>query len=244
MTRLSIIGTVCLFIGCGGGSSSGTGGHAGGSAGATGRGGTTGGAGGQGTGAGGASAKGGTSGALPACAITTRPADPTDATADAGFRDPRTHVCNAVDPTGPWVVPEPFTWGDAGAATDGGVPEAPKGGVVLDGDYDLVRYLLPGSPLPNPTRRTFRVFDGGTYIERAVLIQNPAADGGMNDYWYDTTETPSGTDFGSYSVCGLVAASDRYTADGDMLTLFVYAHGIDDPSPIGIDIYRRTCTRP
>jgi hypothetical protein len=66
----------------------------------------------------------------------------------------------------------------------------------------------------------------------------------MNDYWYDTTETPSGTDFGSYSVCGQVAASDRYTADGDMLTLFVYAHGIDDPSPIGIDIYRRTCTRP
>jgi hypothetical protein len=237
------MGVVMLVVaGCGGGSSAtGTGGHGGGSAGATGGGGSVGS--GGATGAGGSSASGGTSGALPACAITTRPTDPTDATADAGIRDPRTHVCNAVDPSGPWVIPEIFTWGDAGAATDGGVPEAPSGGVVLDGDYDLVRIVFPIAST-NPTRRTFHVFDGGTYIERAVLIQNPTVDGGMTDYWYDTTEAPSGTDFGSYSVCGAVAASDRYTADGDMLTLFVYAHGIDDPSPIGIDIYRRTCTRP
>ncbi len=245
MARLSIVGAVgLLLVGCGGGSSSsGTGGHGGGS-GASGMGGSVG-AGGSGgaTGAGGASAVGGTSGALPACAVITRPGDPTDDTGDAGILDPRTHACNGADPTGPWVIPEVFTWGDAGAATDGGVPEAPRGGVVRDGDYDLVRILLP-NPSKNPTRRTFRVFDGGTYIERAVLIQDPTVDGGMTDLWYDTTEAPSGTDFGSHSVCGAVLATDAYTADGDDLTLFVYAHTVQDPSPIGIDIYRRTCTRP
>ena len=253
MARSSIVGAVCLLlVGCGGGSSSGTGGHGGGSAGATGTGGATGrgGGGGLGTGAGGSSAaggtggSGGTSGALPACAITTRPTDPTDPNADGGYRDPHiTHACNAVDPSGPWVTPEVLTWGDAGAPIDGGVPVAPTGGVVLDGDYDLVRILFP-NPTTNPTRRTFRVFDSGTYIERAVLTQDPTVDGGMSGFWYDTNEAPAGTDFGSSAACGAVGSSDRYTAEGDMLTLFVYGHGVDDPSPIGIDVYRRTCTRP
>jgi hypothetical protein len=243
MVRVLAIGTAFLVLaGCGGGSGTTGSGGRGGGAGTPGSGGS---AGTPGSGSGGAGAKGGAGGGLPACAITTRPQDPLDATADGGFRDPRTHVCNTIDPSGPWVVPEAFTWGDAGAVSDGGLPEAPMAGVVLDGDYDLVRILYPGpNPTENPTRRTFRVFDSGTYIERAVLTQDPTADGGMTEFWYDTTEAPAGTGFGSHSVCGDVAATDAYTAEGDTLTLFVYLHSLQDASPIGIDIYRRTCTRP
>src|SRR5437868_13781337 len=115
MARPSTTGTLCLLlVGCGGGSAmTGTGGHGGGG-GASAAGGSAGGrdAGGQGglPAAGGASATGG-SAALPACAVTTRPADPIDNTTDGGYKDPRTHVCNAVDPSGPWVVAEPFSWG-------------------------------------------------------------------------------------------------------------------------------------
>jgi len=225
-----------VLAGCGGGSAaSGSGG--GGGAGAPGTGGSAG-----MHGAGGAGANGGSSGGLPACAVTTRPQDPVDTTPDGGFHDPRTRVCNAVDPSGAWVVPEVFTWGDAGAVSDGGVPVAPTGGVVLDGDYDLVRVLYPNAST-HATRRTFRVFDGGTYIERAVLLQDPLADGGITNYWYDTTEAPSGISFGSKSVCGDLPATDAYTADGDSLTLFVYANSLQE-APIGIDIYRRTCRRP
>ena len=242
MVRVSVIGAAFLvLVGCGGGSGTAGSGGRGGGAGAPGTGGSAGAR--DMGGIGGASAKGGSGGGLPACAITARPQDPVD-TADGGFHDPRTHVCNTIDPSGPWVVPEGFTWGDAGAVSDGGVPEAPSAGVVLDGDYDLVRILYPGAnPSKNPTRRTFRVFDSGTYIERAVLTQNPNVDGGMTDFWYDTTEAPSGTSFGSQSVCGAVSATASYTADGDNLTLFVYVSS-EPASPIGIDIYRRTCTRP
>jgi hypothetical protein len=247
MVRVSIMGLAFLVLaGCGGGSgASGTAGRGGG-AGAPGTGGSAGAHGtGGGTGAGGAGAKGGSGGGLPACAITTRPQDPVDTNTDGGLHDPRTHVCNTADPAGPWVVPEGFIWGDAGAVSDGGPPEAPLGGVVLDGDYDLVRILYPGPTFSkNPTRRTFRVFDGGTYIERAVLTQDPTVDGGMTEYWYDTTEAPSGTNFGSQSLCGAVASTDAYTADGDNLTLFVDLSSEQGSSPIGIDIYRRTCARP
>ena len=116
---------------------------------------------------------------------------------------------------------------------------------MLDGDYDLVRILYPGR-IPARIRPAVRsgCSTAGRYIERAVLTQDPTVDGGMTDYWYDTTEAPSGTSFGSQSVCGGLAATDAYTADGDTLTLFVYLHSVQDPSPIGIDIYRRTCTRP
>jgi hypothetical protein len=243
MARLSIIGTACLLLaGCGGSSVGGAGGHGGGNAGATGAGGATG---VGGSGAGGASATGGASGALPACAIATKPADPTDVTADAGFRDPRTHVCNTADPSGPWVIPEVFTGigGDAGAATDGGVLQGPMGGVVHDGDYDLVRIFFPAATT-NPTRRTLRIFGNASYAERAVLIQDPTVDGGMSNFWYDTTEAPLGISFGSQEVCGPVAANEAYTADGDTLTLFVYRSNVQDLPPIGIDVYRRTCTRP
>jgi hypothetical protein len=223
----------------------GTGGHGGvaaGSGGSPGLGGS-GGEGGTSSGSAGANG-GGSAGSLPACAVATRPQDPVDS-ADGGYHDVRSHVCNNVDPSGAWVVAEAFTWGDAGADTDGGLPAAlPQGGVVLDGDYDLVRLFYPGpNPDIDPTRRTFRVFDNGTYIERAVLMQDPIADGGMIDSWYDTTESPSGIDLGSESVCGTVVTTDDYTAEGDTLTLYVFAGSLD-PSPIGIDVYRRTCTRP
>src|SRR4051812_35632264 len=176
MRRGSVIGAAFLVLaGCGGGSAaSGSGG--GGGAGAPGAGGSAG-----MHGAGGAGANGGPSGGLPPCGGTTPPPGPVDPpgiTAAGGFPHPRAPASNPLDPSGAWVLPEVFTWGDAGAVSDGGVPGAPTGGVVLDGDYDLVRVLYPNAST-HTTRRTFRVFDGGTYIERAVLLQNPLADGGI-----------------------------------------------------------------
>ncbi len=233
-----------MFIaaGCGGGgaSSSGHGGNgAGGLAGATASGGRA--AGGRGGGGAGADGGAGTDGGLPACAVAARPADPMDPTGDAGFHDPSSHQCNTIDPAGPWVDAELFAWGDGGAASDGAAPPTPTGGAILDGDYDLVRLQLPSGSMR--TRRSIRVFDGGRYIERAVLIADPKADGGVAGYWYDTAGTPSGAAVGGESSCAPVDATEAYTADGDLLTLFVYQHTTNEPAPIGIDTYRRTCRR-
>jgi hypothetical protein len=201
----------------------------------------SGGAAGAATGAGGAGASGDGGGRLPPCAITTRPQDPVNSW-DAGYyQDALSHVCNSIDPSGPWVYAETFTRGDAGdagAEVDGGLWPAPQGGVVLDGDYELTRLLYPGAR--ELDRRTFRVFDQGTYIEKGVLTQNPPGDGGILDLWYDLTESPSGTNFGSWPACGAVFEDDLYTADGDNLTLYVYFGSQLN----GIEVYRRICTRP
>jgi len=243
-----LVGLVAIAVaGCGGGGASGGMGGRGGSPGQAGDGGAgaggSGGGGQVGTGEGGGKADGGAgqAGGLPRCAIQTRPADPVTG-ADAAYADPRTHGCNTVEPGGAWITPEVFPWGDGGVPADGGVGERAAGGTVLDGDYDLIRLQLQASG-GHRTRRTIRVFGGGTYIERGVLTENPSADGGVTGYWYDTTEAPSATNFNSSSVCGAVASTDAYTADGDLLTLFVFLDNIDEPSPIGIDTYRRTCTR-
>lgn len=234
--------TAALWVGLsacgGGGASSGGLGGSGGTAGAAATGGQA--AGGRG---GSAPADGGAgmAGTLPACAITSRPADPMDPTPDGGFHDVTSHQCNSIDPAGPWVDSQLFGWGDAGAVSDGGAPQSPRGGPILDGDYDLIRLQLPAGTMR--TRRTIRVFDGGRTIERAVFIANPSADGGVGEYWYNTSGTPSGTAVGGASSCGPVDATEAYTADGDLLTLFVYQHTINEPTPIGIDTYRRTCRR-
>jgi hypothetical protein len=231
--------------GCGGKTASGgTGGSAAGTGGgAAGTGGGHPGTGGVGALDGGAGQGGGAgqTGGLPPCAIQTRPANPADGT-DANFADPRTHLCNTIEPAGAWITPEVYPWGDAGVPADAGAGARPQGGVVLDGDYDLIRLQVPGSG-GHRTRRTIRVFDGGTFIERGVLTENPSADGGVTGYWYNTTEAPSGTDFNSQEACGAVQSVDAYTVDGDLLTLFVYLHTTSEPSPFGIDSYRRTCTR-
>lgn len=190
-------------------------------------------------GAGGAAGQGGSGGgqiSLPACAITTRPQDP----GNDGGPITQAMVCNSLTVTGDWIVPETFTWGDGGVASDGGAVVAPAGGTILNGDYDLVRFQVPASG--QTTRRSIRVFDGGAYIEWAVDIQNPSVDGGLQEIWYDTAGTPSGPELRASSVCNAVGGVDAYTADGDTLTFFVFLHDTTE-TPIGIDTYRRTCAR-
>ncbi len=238
-----LVGLVAV-AGCGGAASRGTGGLGGGS----GRGGgvVVGGFGdGQsetGVGDGGAADGGvGQTGGLPPCAIQARPKDPLNGI-DGGSLDPRLNDCNSIEPSGPWVTPEVFPWGDGGVPPNAGPGARAAGGVVLDGDYDLIRLQLAASS-PYRTRRTIRVFGGGTYIERGVFIEDPNADGGVQKIRYDTAEAPAGSNFNSQSVCDYVITNDAYTADSDLLTLFVFFNTTDDPSPIGIDTYRRTCTR-
>jgi hypothetical protein len=242
MRALGVVALIAV-AGCGPGTPLG---GTGGQRGSAGSGGAAAGGGGGHLGTGGsgvADGGGGQSGDLPLCAIQTRPADPVDDPgADGGYHDPRTHVCNTIEPSGAWVTPDVFPWGDGGVPADGGSGQLAQGGIIFDGDYDLIGLGLP-TATAHRTRRTLRVFEGGAYIERGVLIENPNADGGLNEYWYNTVEAPSGANFNSRSVCGGVAATDAYTADGDLLTLFVYLDSTSDPSPIGIDRYRRTCAR-
>src|SRR5262252_83692 len=231
------------MAGCGGGASKSDGAAGSGAAGAGAAG--AGGAGGSGaagsagvTGTGGGAA--GSGGGLPACAITTQPNDPVNTEADSGaiIAPPS---CNTIMFAGDWVVPVVFSSSDAGVQFDGGPVEAPAGGVILDGDYDLVGLQLPAGP-GQTTRRTIRVFGGGSFIEWAVALQNPSADGGVQELWYNSTTAPNGSALGAEFVCGVVGGVDAYTAAGDTLTFFVYLHSLDE-SPIGIDTYRRTCAR-
>ncbi len=178
-------------------------------------------------------------GNLPTCAVMTRPQDPVDSI-DGGYHDARSHACNSVDPTGPLVDVGAYTLADAGTEVDGGL-SLPRGGKLLDGDYDLVGIFYVAAT-GETDRRTLRVFDNGTYIERGALIQEltPPGDAGTMDFWWNTAESPSGINLGTVSVCGTVPNTEDYTAEGDNLTLFVYYNS----QLSGIEVYRRTCTRP
>jgi hypothetical protein len=232
-----------LLIGCGGGRSEGGSAGSAGAGGAGIVGGSGGTAGGAAAGSGASSADAGdaaaeTAGGLPACRITTRQQDPVNG--DAGL-DTQGMACNTLTPAGDWIVPEVFSWADGGAQVDGGLPQSPVGGVILDGDYDLVRFQVRDGP-GQTTRRSIRVFEGGRYIEWALAIQNPSSDGGVEEIWYDTTAMPNGHDLGASSTCNAVLSLDGYSAEGDTLTFFVYLQSMNDP-PIGIDTYRRVCSR-
>lgn len=217
MKRLEIVVLAALggLVGCGSGSANPDGGGSPGSAGATGGGGH-GGSGGGGT------------GALPSCAITTRPPN--------GVAP----ACNTIELTGGWVSPEPFVEVDGGVRADGGAVEEPTGGTILDGDYDMVRWQNSGT---NPTRRTIRVFDGGTYIEWRAINQNPTIDGGMQEYDYNTTVSAAGNTltFLSYPCnAGISISIYEYFVQGEDLAFFDGGGG----SPIyAVDTYQRTCRR-
>ncbi|HEY4187217.1 MAG TPA: hypothetical protein VGP07_19225 [Polyangia bacterium] len=213
-----------LVAGCGGGSSStGTGGHG---SGVGGSGGQVGGA----SGVGGASATGGASGGVPACAVTTKP------------QDPGTGVCNSITITGATVVPESVVGTSTGIVLDGGAFETPMGGTIADGDFDLVRWQ---DDITGSTRRTIRVFGGGTYIEWAGVDLAYFADGGELDFRYDTTEHVNGSSLVADSTdCTDGPAGDdfTFTATGEELILFNTIGGTGSVS--AVDTYRRTCARP
>ncbi len=217
-----------LVAGCGGGASSqGTGG-AGGASGAP--------------GSGGAPADGGSSGsdgALPSCAIVDRPLDPVNP--DGGsVIDPRGGTCSTI------VVPSVSITAVVLATADGGAP-APVGGTVLDGDYDLVRWQTAAGG--STTRRTIRVFAGGTYIEWALKQPDATAtgDGGILTEAYDTTMSYGGhtaTFVSEDCGGGLSIHSYGYSASGDDLTFFDYQSGFDSNGTLlAIDGYHRRCTR-
>lgn len=222
MRWLAAMGTAAAFavVGCGGGSaSSGTGGR-GGEAGATEAGGTGGGAAGK-TGSGGSG--------LPACAIGAVPND-----RDAG-------VCNSITLTGATLVAEPFVGTTSGIVLDGGAIEMPMGGTILDGDYDLVRW----QDVSGATRRTMRVFSGGTYFEWAGADFGFSPDGGGEiDFRYDTTEHVNGTSLVVDQLnCtdGTNADDFGFTASGDTVVFF---NSAGTSTVFAVDTYRRTCTRP
>jgi hypothetical protein len=210
------------LVACGGSSAS-TG--AGGSAGAvaSGTGGTSG-----ATGSGGSVATGGAEGGLPACAVAVKPADP-----DAG-------VCNSIAITGATLMAESIVGTDTGISVDGGI-EVPMGGTIIDGDYDMVRWqdIVVGAK----TRRTMRVFGGGSYIEWAGVNLSATPDAGDYDFRYNSTAHVTGTSLvvdRENCTDGPPADDFGFTVNGDEIALF---NGVG-VSVVAVDTYRRTCTRP
>ena len=220
------------LVGCGGqAASSGTGGGAGTAAAMGGSGGTAG-----RTGAGG-NASGGNSGNLPACAITTRPSDPSGSTISA-----LSGTCNTIVVTTNGVVAEQVGGTDGGLVLDGGATLRPSGGTIQDGDYDLIRWQnLSGGGL---TYRSLRVFDGGTSIEWAFHQMDATYDGGYQNLKFDTTATLAGNTMTYSYLCGVdVGIPDfDYTAAGDDLLLLFDTRGNHDELD-SVDTYRRTCAR-
>jgi hypothetical protein len=219
------------MAGCGGGGVK-SDGMAGSGAGTAAAGGGTGvGAGGAGGIAGGA---GGMSGGLPDCAIKTRPNDPLDVSP----------MCNTVTFDGDTLLPEMIVATDAGIASDGGAPETPAGGTILDGDYTLVRYRSTGAA--SPLRRTIRLFDGGTFIEWLNATGAPTGDGGAGATVnrFNTSQQPShAAPFMLTLTCadGAISTPSRYdyTATGNELVLFVYL----ESGATLVNTYRRNCAR-
>jgi hypothetical protein len=234
MRTVAAAGILVAMVGCGGhGTSGGNGGGAGTAVAASGSGGAV----GVGGGGAGHEATGGNTGGLPACALTTRPQDPTDASVSA-----LSGTCNTIVITTNGVAGELVGSTDGGVVLDGGATVTPAGGTIQDGDYDLIRWQnLGGGGL---TYRTLRVFDGGTYIEWAFHQMDATYDGGFQNLKFNTTPTTTGhTMTYSYSCGGDVGIhSFEYTADGNDLLLFDTG-GRDQGAVDSLDTYRRTCGR-
>lgn len=173
---------------------------------------------------------------LPACAVTTHAAYP-----DGGTSDP----CADSFPFGGALLgAERFSVSDEGCVGDDGAAgtEGPVGGMPLDGDYDLARFRsnIFGD---ERTRRTLRVFNGGTYIEWLADNEDPGADGGFDEFRYDTSVELSGNTLAVRRTCGPVTPTATYgfSAQGDSLTLFNYRNG---SGPLDtIYGYQRVCWR-
>jgi hypothetical protein len=194
-------------------------------------------------GAAGASGQGGLDGGangLPACAILTRPQDPTD-----GGISVTSGTCNTLPLSGKPVPPDTLIAVDAGARVDGGGIETPVGGQILDGDYEFVGWF--DNSAGGPSRRELRVFGGGTYIEWAATIAGAGSGGTDLVIKYDTTASATGhtLTFLSYN-CGnqIGDGSYGYSASGDELTFFDNAETLPPGPLVAVDTYRRTCTRP
>ena len=251
------VAATLVVAGCGGGSSSsaGTGGHTAGGGGSGGAGaGGTGGAGadsgtgghggavgGGGVGAGGSVATGGGSGALPTCAIVARPSDP-----DGGI-NAIADTCNSLAVPATSISATGLAPIDGGVVLDGGVMESPAGGTVLDGDYELVRWMNDPDNGETITQRALRVFEGGAYIEWAVKQPDQVV-GYTDNLRYNTRATVSGHTMTFSFTCGVgvIMPSYDYTASGGLLAFFAYGedYTTGQYGYLSLDTYQRTCTRP
>ena len=165
----------------------------------------------------------------------------------AGYVDGGTQdTCvDALDFGGARLAPERFSVSANGCVTSdaAAAAEGPEGGMLADGDYDLVRFRSNIFD-DQQSRRTLRIFDGGTYIEWVVENEDPSApDGGFDQFRYDTAIDVSGNTLNVHHTCGPVIPTATYgfTAAGDQLTLFNYRDG---SGPLdSIYTYQRTCSR-
>jgi hypothetical protein len=246
-----VVAATLVIAGCGGGSSAtGTGGHAAGQGGSGGSGGAgaTGSAGSPGVGgshaAGGSVATGGASGALPTCAIVAQPPDP-----DAGYGISATaDTCNSLTVPATSISATGLAPIDGGVVLDGGVIESPAGGTILDGDYQMVRWMNNPDDGETITQRAIRVFEGGAYIEWAFKQPDQVTVGSTDNVRYDTRATVSGHTMTFSVTCGggVLMPNYDYTASGDLLAFFVYAedYTTGEYGYLSLDTYQRTCTRP
>jgi hypothetical protein len=225
------VALVCLgcapLIGCGGGSPGsvklGGGGVGGTGASGTSSGGTTGSHASGTGGSGGDTGRDAATTVTGTCAIPEETPNPTD--------------CTDFTASGDYCTVQRGIQGDGGIYLPGGDLFVPTGGTLIDGDYDLVQFY--GGIYNQPTRRTIRLFNSGTYMEWSVDDDNPPTDGGVTHYRFNTTETPSGTSLGDLkSTCipNAFGGELGYSANGDQLEI------IDFYSE-QLFVYQRRCTR-
>jgi hypothetical protein len=144
--------------------------------------------------------------------------------------------------TAPLCTPEPFAADDAGGGSvDGAVVEAAAGGTLIDGDYQLVRYVsnVAGG---HATQRTIGIYQGATYVEWASAEKGGSAFGGDQILRLNTTMSAAGTTWKVVAVnCGsLRAAGYGYTATGTELVLY----DVDSSGAAqNVYTYQRTCSR-
>jgi hypothetical protein len=153
---------------------------------------------------------------------------------DAGVKD-----CFTL--SDPLCAPEPFAAGDGGVALDGGAVEAPAGGTLVDGDYQLVRYRSNVAS-GHGTKRTIGVYAGATYVEWADYEKGGSAFGEDQVLRLNTTMSAAGTTWTVVDLnCGsLVATGYGYTASGTEIDLYDFdASGVLQ----NVYTYQRTCSR-
>jgi hypothetical protein len=186
---------------------------------------------------------------LPRCRLTSRPGDPTGdgGLADASRNEAGQPQCNDMTINGSWLDWEPFVAANGGITLPDGTSEVPQGGVVVDGDYDLVRFRQNNVGTFR-TRRSIRVFEHGTQFEWALDIDESPAFVGSGTF--NTTMTARGTNLNVDAVdCDslMVFTTPRYgyTFDHDLLKLYVYDNpGAPKTPEVGTaNTYQRRCTR-
>jgi hypothetical protein len=143
--------------------------------------------------------------------------------------------------TAPLCAPQPFA-ADGGEVTlDGGAPELPAGGTLVDGDYQLVRYRSNVAS-GHSSKRTIGIFDGATYVEWAAYEKGGSAFGGDEILRLNTTMSAAGSVWKVAAVnCGALAATGYgFTASGTELDLYDFdANGRVQ----NVYTYQRTCSR-